>query len=240
MREDIYPVEEEEEEDDSSGWLTSYADLMTLVACFFILMMAFANFDPVVFSSKTREVAKHFNEDKHKARESKEDSLMDEIERSAHLKKFTSVSKSNGELEITLTGGFLFESGGFKLAPKMVPMIDSLVDIIKDKNPNYRIFIEGHTDDLPVSPSSQFTSNWALSGARAASIAERFEFYGFIPQNLKVLAMGSTRPQLPHRDNNGEVIKENLKVNRRVVIKVLEPVSNEAAIRLGLGVYFDD
>ena len=38
-----------DEGDESEAWLVSYADMMTLIACFFILMMAFANFDPIGF-----------------------------------------------------------------------------------------------------------------------------------------------------------------------------------------------
>ena len=35
--------------DEEELWLVSYADMMTLVACFFILMMAFANYEPAGF-----------------------------------------------------------------------------------------------------------------------------------------------------------------------------------------------
>lgn len=58
IHEDNGPVEEEGGE----GWLVSYADLMTLIACFFILMMAFANYDPVGFNKKAKEISKHFNQ----------------------------------------------------------------------------------------------------------------------------------------------------------------------------------
>jgi len=45
---------------DEGTWLTSYADLMTLVACFFILMVAFANFEDPVFQKRAAEFGKYF------------------------------------------------------------------------------------------------------------------------------------------------------------------------------------
>lgn len=45
---------------DAGTWLTSYADLMTLVACFFILMVAFANFEDPVFQKRAAEFGKYF------------------------------------------------------------------------------------------------------------------------------------------------------------------------------------
>ena len=47
MEEDDQPKEA-----DAGTWLTSYADLMTLIACFFILMVAFANFEDPVFQKR--------------------------------------------------------------------------------------------------------------------------------------------------------------------------------------------
>jgi flagellar motor protein MotB len=69
-------VEEDEEE---GAWLVSYADFMTCLACFFILMVAFANYDPVAFQQKTEEVAKSVSKDKYKSSKTKLDFLNEEI-----------------------------------------------------------------------------------------------------------------------------------------------------------------
>ena len=60
-------------------WLISYADMMTLIACFFILMMAFANYDPAGFNKKAIELSKSFNKDKYKSSEIKMKELMEEL-----------------------------------------------------------------------------------------------------------------------------------------------------------------
>ena len=55
MEEDDQPKEA-----DAGTWLTSYADLMTLIACFFILMVAFANFEDPIFQKRAAEFGKFF------------------------------------------------------------------------------------------------------------------------------------------------------------------------------------
>ena len=55
MEEDDQPKEA-----DAGTWLTSYADLMTLIACFFILMVAFANFEDPIFQKRASEFGKFF------------------------------------------------------------------------------------------------------------------------------------------------------------------------------------
>ncbi len=229
-----------EEDGDSELWLVSYADMMTLLACFFILMMAFANFDPVGFQEKTKEISKHFNKDKYKSSETKLTRLQEEVARHPELKKMSKVSIKNGQLVISFSGSALFDSGTFQIKQKVVPVIDSMIDIVKTQNPNYRIVVEGHTDNTPTQGKGVFSSNWTLSGARASSVIERFEYFGFPPKDLKVLGLGSSKPLVPNEDANGVAIPENQNMNRRVIIKVLEPIDGIKKVKLGLGVYFDD
>lgn len=230
----------EDTEDNSELWLVSYADMMTLIACFFILMMAFANYDPAGFTQKTKEIARHFNKDKYKSSDTKMRFLQEEIARHPELKKMTKISVIDDELVISFSGSALFESGQYTFKDEVIPVLDGMIDIIKTQNSQYNIIVEGHSDNQPMGSSSPFTSNWALSGARAASVVERFEFFGFSPKNLKALGLGSSKPLAPNEDENGIPILENLKVNRRVVIKVIEPLDPSKTVKMGLGVYFDN
>jgi chemotaxis protein MotB len=234
-----FPQESDETSDSGDSWLLSYADLMTLLASFFILLTAFANYDEKGFKQNAKEVASHFSKEKFKIEKTKLDKLNDEIDRDPFLKQMTSTSIFNDSLEINFQGSVLFASGGHKLKPSVIPVLDSLIDIIADKDPNYLIIVEGHTDNQPISKKSIFSSNWALSSARASTVVERFEYFGFRPETLRPVGLGSTFPQVPNVDNKGEVIEDNLKINRRVVIKVLSPIDKEKHQKLGLGVFFD-
>ena len=163
----------------NAGWLLSYADMMTLVACFFILMMAFANYDPVGFTKKTIEVSRHFNKDKYKSSDTKLKQLHEEVSKHPELKKMIKTSLIDKNLVITFSGSALFEKDQYELAEENRFILDALIDLIKVKDGNYRVIVEGHTDNQPLNKDGPFSSNWALSGARAASVVQRFEYFGF-------------------------------------------------------------
>ena len=80
-------IQFEPEAPPTMGWIVSYADMMTLIACFFILMMAFANYEPAGFTRKTKEIAKHFNKDKYKSSDTKLTQIQEEIAMHPELKK---------------------------------------------------------------------------------------------------------------------------------------------------------
>lgn len=75
------------DEGGGDDWLVSYADMMTLIACFFILMMAFANYDPAGFNKKAIELSKSFNKDKYKSSELKMKELMEEVSKHPEITK---------------------------------------------------------------------------------------------------------------------------------------------------------
>jgi len=225
-------------DDDGDGWLVSYADMMTLIACFFILMTAFANFDPVGFQRKTEIVAKSFRKDKWKSSEIKSIFIEEEIANHPDLKKKLKVSVKNGKMYIVFSSTTLFKNGQSRLDPSVLTTLDSLIDILKTKNPNFRVIIEGHADDNLTS-HKYLDSNWDISSLRATAILKRFEFFGFPKNNLIAIAKGNTVPLKVSVDKDGRMIEEFARFNRRAVIKVLEPV-NKKKVKLGLGVYFND
>lgn len=222
----------------ASTWLLSYADMMTLIACFFILMMAFANYDPIGFTKKTIEVSKHFNKDKYKSSETKMRILHEEIAKHPELKNKLKVSIKNDQLYIKISGSTLFEKDQYELNEKAKLKIDALIDLIKTKNADYKIITEGHTDNRKPSSSSPFKSNWGISSARASSIIQRFEYFGFDPLHLVPIGMSDTQPLLPNENDSGDPLPANQNINNRVIIKVIENLDESRKVKMGLGIYF--
>lgn len=231
------PAEEVEE---GEAWLLSYADMMTLIACFFILMMAFANYDPPGFQEKTKEIAKHFSKGKSKLSKLKLTELKEEIAKHPELKDMTKITVNDSSLVVTLSGSILFPQNEVDLQPQMTLHLDSMIDIIKTYNSEFRIVIEGHSDNLPISHDNPYKNHWALAAARASSVAERFQYFGFPNENIRVVSHGDTRPIAPNQDKTGRPIPENTMLNRRVILKVIEPLDKRASVKMGLGVYFED
>lgn len=227
-------------DDDGSGWLISYADLMTLIACFFILLIALAHFDPIGFNIKVTEISRHFRVDQYKSSEIPLRELKEEIVSHPEIETKSKVSLKDGELVLTFSASILFDEGNYELNPASFSTLDLLINTIRSKDHNYRILVEGHSSSTAELDGSRHSSNWAMSSARAASVVERFEFYGFDPEKLRPIGYADTKPLLPNYDIEGKPIKENQRMNRRVEIKVLEPIDERDKIKLGLGVYFKD
>ena len=227
---------------DDTIWLTSYADLMTLIACFFILLVAFANFDPESFSAKSTEMAKHFSGDKpvEAVEQDPMTKLLEKLQDDTSLKENASLKMEMDGIVINFSGSALFESGKADLRAEVKDALDIMIDLVQEGSPDARIVVEGHTDLSPLINSSKYRNNWELSGARSARVVERFEEFGFNPSNLVAVGYGSTRPLKPNHDENGQAILDNMKENRRVVIKILKSPKMMKREKIGLGVYFDD
>ncbi|MGE4351452.1 MAG: OmpA family protein [Bdellovibrionales bacterium] len=119
-----------------------------------------------------------------------------------------------------------FDSGSAILRPKGKEVLTQVAEKIKgDAFKAYRITVEGHTDDTPIS-TLQFPSNWELSTARAAAVVHFFLEQGLPAERLRAAGYADTFPKVPNRDDKGTALPENQAKNRRVVIK-LEKIEKE-------------
>lgn len=76
--------------------------------------------------------------------------------------------------------------------------------------------IEGHTDNTPVSPDSEFVSNWELSATRAINVLHYLSDFGVNEDNFSVTGYANTRPKFDNTTPEGQAY------NRRVDIIVLD------------------
>lgn len=224
--------------EESEGWLTSYADLMSLLTCFFMLMMAFANYDPPGFEQKARIVAETFTKSG-AVSELDLEKLKSEMAHHPDFENRTKITLKDGELVIVFTGSAVFGEGQSQLDNDTLVMVDTLIEMIKSHHLEYRILIEGHADKDEGLLANM--SHWALSAARSAGVISRFEYFGFKSEKMVAIAKGDREPVAEYRKGlkAGIAPRSISKLNRRAVIRVLEPISNKP-IRMGFGVLFKD
>lgn len=230
----------EEAHEGEGPWIVSYADMMTLLFCFFVIMTSFANFDPVVVSSKSNEVAEHFAKGKSQEQLKELEGLGIEIGGHPNMKGVSKSQVRDGTLEVVFTSNLMFEPGDATIQKEFIKNVDIMVNLIKSRDKKYRILVEGHTDDSPLSNQHHYRSNWELSAGRAASVVDRFLYYGFEPKQLVAVGLGDSRPLAPNEDKDGTPILENRALNRRVVIKVLRPLNSSQMKNLGIDSYFEN
>lgn len=122
------------------------------------------------------------------------------------------VSVKNGKVYVSLSEQLLFKSGSTSVDPKGVNALQQLAKAIKDQQ-DLNVMVEGHTDDIPMSRTSQFMNdNWDLSVLRATSIIRILTKAG-VPEN-QVIAAGRGE-YVPVATNE---TKEGRQKNRRTDI----------------------
>lgn len=230
---DFVPHEEHDDHGGEHGepWLVSYADLMTLLFGFFVLMYSFAAAKNEAQGSDgtiamRAELAQFFGGEYINPLKGADKKFKDAIASSENISEDVKAGIKNlvikvtpEGIEVTFSSTALFEPGSAILARDSRLVLGEFVKIVADKKDQYKVRVEGYTDASPIS-SEKFPSNWELSAARATQVIRMFEGNGFNPNKLTAVGFGASRPLAPNYDENGQYIPENMNKNRRVVIYV--------------------
>lgn len=209
--------------EEAEEWIATYADAMTLLLAFFIMLITFSKIDIPKMDAVQAGVKNQLGG----VTDSKRPifSLMSQmqliVQEIQNLDpSATDVGFDDQGIVIDFASGSLFEPGSVELtnvAKQILQRIKKELEL-----PPYDVFlidVEGHTDDTPVS-SPYYPSNWELSAARAARVVRYFQELGFDPTWMKASGYGDTRPLFANRGLDGEPILENQARNRRISIRL--------------------
>lgn len=205
--------------DDGEGnWLVSYADMMTLLFGFFVMLSAFSTPNAEKIEKLKQATSESMGGTYQKPFSELSDSIKSVL-KDVNLEKDVTVSETDEGVKITSKGTLFFESGSAALLPQAEFLISHLSGVLVQQASGFRIIVEGHTDDVPIK-SSQFPSNWELSSSRAGTVVRLLESKGFLRSNMRPLGLADTEPLLPNRAPGGEPIPSNQAENRRIVIRL--------------------
>ena len=211
--------------EDESNWLVSYADMMTLLCGFFIMMFSMARLDDPKYDSFKAAVAKQFGGE-YTSPTKELAKFATNIIQELGLSQEAIVKSDPWGVSVTFESTVLFGTLSADLTEPGRKLLSQLLDAFakreEDTKKKYRIVVEGHTDGRPV-VSGSFPSNWELSGARASRVIRLFLEKGYQPNRLTSIGYADTRPQNVERRKDGSWDEEALKKNRRVVVQLLEP-----------------
>ncbi len=211
---------------DDSGFYVSYADMMTLLMVFFVLMFSVSKPDESRFDEVAKSVSQAFNQevaqeiiDEINRLEVLEKSLNATIE-AVQLSDQISTEVTPDGLKLELASSALFAAGSAEIRQSMKATLKQLSGaILTLPSEEYMMRIEGHTDDVPIS-TARFPSNWELASARALNVLHLFEANGFPSDQLAATSYADTQPKLPNRSATGEALAENQAKNRRVLVYI--------------------
>ncbi len=208
---------------DEKNWLLTYANLMTIFLVFFIILYVFIRyvdaeqFEETVISLQTELGGRPDTERLERTLQREQEEQLARfinnfIDRSG-IKRFAEVKVERDDIMVVFAEPLVFDSGCADLKPDVIPLLEELADVIQ-KVPN-EVVVEGHTDSIPVSPSSEFSSNWELSLERAFSIVHYFtNIEGVSGRRFIPVGHGEYRPVAPNDS------PENRAKNRRIEMRI--------------------
>jgi chemotaxis protein MotB len=136
---------------------------------------------------------------------------IDKLVRDAGLSRKVSTTVTPRGLKIRLlTDRLFFDSGSAVVNAAAIPTLDAIGGIIAEEA-KHPVEVEGHTDDRPIA-TSQYPSNWQLSGARAGAVVQRLIGTGVGGRRVSLAGYAAQRPVAPNGSHRGRAR------NRRVEI----------------------
>jgi chemotaxis protein MotB len=118
---------------------------------------------------------------------------IDRLAKEAGLAKKMSTTVTPDGLKIRLvTDGVLFDSGSAVVKDVGRPTLAQIGRII-DQEGRHPVQVEGHTDDRPIA-TSQYPSNWQLSGARAAAVVQQLNGAGVSGKRMSLAGYAAQHP----------------------------------------------
>lgn len=208
-------------QDDGEGnWLVSYADMMTLLFGFFVILSAFSTPDASKVEKLKQETAKSMGVKYENPYESIS-AVLEDVLKASNLEQDVNILKTDEGITIVSRGTLFFDSGSTELKERASLLMNSISTILVQRAAGFRVVVEGHTDNVPII-SAKYPSNWELSSSRASSVVRLLEGKGFPHSNLRPVGMADTEPVAPNTSADGTPLRENQAQNRRIVIRVLK------------------
>jgi chemotaxis protein MotB len=223
-------------------WLVSYADFVTLLFAFFVVLYASAQMDQkkagrlsIAIESAFQQLGV-FQADGHKPGKTphqiplagkrtpgvespeKEDlsEVQEELENTLALeikRNEVAIHLEPDGLVISLREAGFFDSGSATMKVQAEDAFRRVAQVLQEHP--YGVRIEGHTDPVPIH-TAQFASNWELSTARATQLVKiLIEQHGIAAERLSAAGYAEFHPVASNATNKGR------QLNRRVDVVIL-------------------
>ena len=193
----------EEVEEGAPAWMATFSDMVTLMLVFFILMYAIASknvqtFKSAIIGAEAKSIgvlealnAVEVEESLKKLKPEQSDDILSGMSDAAEDTDMT-VETSASKIVVRVPGASLFKPGQADLQLKARSLLDAVIKEV-NKHPEYKVHIQGHTDDEPIS-TEKFPTNWELSSSRATAVLRYFVDKGAEPERMTATGYADTFP----------------------------------------------
>jgi chemotaxis protein MotB len=234
MADEGFELPPEEAEEGAPEWIVTFGDMMSLLMCFFILLLSFSQMDKAKFKEIAGSLERAFGVQRQipvynipmgmkmiardfdqafveQALIGQHDSEFQASLRELEVLRDQSLLEINIEDEqitLRILGQTTFDSGSTVIKTEMTTTLLAIGKVLSKSDRD--IVVAGHTDNVPISGGIH-KSNLELSAARAAAVVEFFLSHGFVtPNHIATMGFGEYRPleanDTPeHREQNRRV-----------------------------------
>jgi len=230
----------DDEPENHERWLISYADFITLLFAFFVVMYAISSVNIgkyKVFSDALGDAfggagaarpintqvpnlpipnpgLRRHTELLRKEKEHMTKLAQDLLSTLAPLVKEgkVRVTQNSRGVSVEINASVLFDPGEARLTAQSSEALRAVADLLKSDT--HDVQVEGHTDNQPIK-NTLYPSNWELSAVRASSVVRLFIAAGVAPTRLTAVGHGANIPVASNDDAEGRAR------NRRVAVTIL-------------------
>ncbi len=223
--------DDEEGPHGAPGWIVTFADLLSLLLGFFVLLLSasstqIAKFEAVSGSLKD---ALGMRSELDLSDQAERNALIAALESQTAEKNPASPAQLLQELQemlaeldgrsrgiatitnegivLNISGDLMFASGETALSPEAMQVLDRIGDYaLQSGRP---LDVIGHTDNVPIA-TALYPSNWELSAARAGSAVRYLAERGVDARRMRAIGRASTQPVESNSTAEGRAL------NRRV------------------------
>ena len=239
-----------EEHENHERWLVSYADFITLLFAFFVVMYSVSSVNEGKYRTVSDSIKAALNpvnsipssrlpfsigDIKPKMIPPEPEPVNDPVIRrmreivsrinpllKGEIADVKIVETGHGSIMISLPESILFQSGEARVRSEALPFLKALSEVLLEMGRHIRIL--GHTDNVPIR-TAQFPSNWELSAVRAVMVVRIFsELYEVPITHLSATGFADSKPVATNDTPEGRT------KNRRVEIIILENHANEETL----------
>jgi chemotaxis protein MotB len=216
------------------AWMVTYADMVTLLLTFFVLLLSMANMDQQKFKDALGSLRGAFGIFGTSARTEvsrpkvisfapMEDDYVQRLYQRVQvvlsrlqIDRDIDLVKDRGAVVLRVRESILFDPGSCTLKESAHPVLRKIARLVRPMPLALRI--EGHTDDTPS--NNPAVTNWDLSVQRAVATLKFLAGEDLIPlERMAAVGYGDQRPIEPNKS------EENRAMNRRVEF-VLESLNH--------------
>lgn len=221
-------------------WLATFGDLMSLLLCFFVLLLSMSTMDAKKFESAIGSLSGALGilegGAQPDAQLEKETEIQSKIKKtqgspsskSAMMQAVTSMNEilnASGAPEIIiqdsedgfivrLPSGLLFERGKAELANDDAKLFLKRISMIAAKlPPEVDLHVIGHTDADRPDVSSIYKDNWQLSSARAISVVEELLRDGVSAKKLIASGRAEFEPVASNNTDEGKLKNNRVEIH---------------------------